>query len=151
MAGTTNRAKYLFLQWIFNGVALPTNFYLALVRSTPDADTNTLGQLTEIPAGNGYTSGGTALSKNTTDFPSITEDDTNDLASVTVKDTTWTAAGGPIPASGGGATYVVLTTDEGTVANRQVIAFASLGSNAVVVVDGQPLTISLFKLKGTET
>jgi hypothetical protein len=63
----------------FNAAALPTTFYAALVTSAgaPTADTNTLGELTEIAAGNGYTAGGISLSKNTTDFPSLTEDETN--------------------------------------------------------------------------
>lgn len=58
---------------------IPTNLYVALVTSAnvPDADTNILSDLTEITAGNGYTSGGFQLDMNSTDFDVITEDDTN--------------------------------------------------------------------------
>jgi hypothetical protein len=80
--GWTNKGLYRVLEAVFNGGTLPTSFYLALVTSAvaPDADTNTLSQLTEIAAGNGYTSGGIAFSKNATDFPGLTEDDGNNRA-----------------------------------------------------------------------
>lgn len=57
-----------------------------------------------------------------TDFDVMTEDDVNDKAFVQVKDLAWSASGGPIPISGNGARYAILTDDNGTVANRQVIA-----------------------------
>ena len=59
----TNRGKYNFLAWLFRGVTPPTNFYVALVTSAtaPTADTNTFSELTEIAAGNGYTTGGYSL------------------------------------------------------------------------------------------
>jgi hypothetical protein len=39
-------------------LAAPESLYVALVTDTPDYDTSTFGELTEIAAGNGYTSGG---------------------------------------------------------------------------------------------
>jgi hypothetical protein len=138
MSGFTNRGKKLMADWLFRGVALPTNFYAHLVTSAvaPVADTNTLGELTEIAAGNGYAA--IALSKNTTDFPTNTEDDSNDRADVFIKNLVWTASGGNLPASGNGARWLVITTDEGTVANRQVVMFFDLQSDRTVSV-GQNL------------
>jgi len=146
----TNRGKFLLFDWVFRGATLPTNFYVALVTNaqTPTVDTNTLSQLTEIPAGNGYTAGGFQLSRNATDFDSLVENDTDDRAELQIKDVTWTASGGPLPSTGG-AYYAVLTTDEATVGNRQVIAAWDL-SGPVSVSDGQPLTLVDLEIRGLE-
>src|SRR3990172_125690 len=98
----TNRGTYKFLDWLFRGTALPANVYIALVTSAvaPTVDTNTLGELTEIAAGNGYTTGGYQLTLNTTDFDTLIEDDTLDRALVQIKNVVWTASGGSIPPSG---------------------------------------------------
>lgn len=151
MAGWTNRGKMLILDTYFRAATPPTNFYVALVTSAtaPTADTNTLSQLTEIAAGNGYTSGGISLSRNSTDFDTLTENDTNDRGELLIKDLVWTASGGPLPASGNGARYAVLTTDEVTVGNRQVIAFWDLTSDRSVSV-GQTLTLQNCELRLTE-
>ena len=94
MAGWTNKGKMSILDAYFRNNGAPTNFYVALVTSAtaPDADTDTMGDVTEISAGNGYTSGGYQLSKNSTDFDTLTEDDTNDRGLVQVKDVVWTAS-----------------------------------------------------------
>jgi hypothetical protein len=141
-SGVTNRGKALLFDYVFRGVALPTNFYVALATSatTPTADTNTLSELTEIAAGNGYTTGGYSLSKNTTDFDTLTEDDTNDKAILKIKDVVWTASGGAIPASGNGARWAVLTDYNATVGSRQVMAWWDLTSDRTVS-SGQPLTL----------
>jgi hypothetical protein len=68
----------------------------------PGPDTNTVSDLTEIAAGNGYTSGGYQLS------PGATE------------------------ASGAGARYAVLIDDNVVVADRQVLAFFYLVSDRTV-------------------
>jgi len=126
----TNRGKFLMLDWVFHAQAMPANFYVALVTNavTPTVDINTLGQLTEITAGNGYTTGGYQLTAGAADFDVMTEDDTGDKALVQIKDITWLAAAGPIPSAGSGARYAVLTDDNGTVALRQVIAVWDLVS-----------------------
>jgi len=120
----TNRGKFLMLDWVFHAETLPTNMYVALVTDAvaPTVDINTFGVLTEITAGNGYTTGGYQLTPGATDFDVMTEDDTSDLAFVQVKDIVWTAVAGPIPSAGDGARYAILTDDIGVVANRQVIA-----------------------------
>lgn len=144
----TNRGKYLVESWAFRGATRPTNFYIALVTAAaaPTADTNTLSQLTEIAAGNGYTAGGYQLTPGTTDFDVLTENDTDDRGELQLKDIAWNASGGPIPASGGGARYAVLLTDEATVANRQVICSWDLASDRVVS-SGQPLTLQNCEIR----
>ncbi len=120
----TNRGKFLMLDWVFHAQALPTNMYVALITDAiePTVDINTFGELTEITAGNGYTTGGYQLTPGAGDFDVMTEDDTGDKALVQIKDIVWTAAAGPIPSAGDGARYAILTDDNGVVANRQVIA-----------------------------
>jgi len=147
MAGTTNRGKYKFLDWLFRGTALPTNYYVALVTSAvaPVADTNTKSELTEIPNGNGYTTGGMSLTKNATDFDVLTEDDVNDKAIIQLKDLVWTASGGNLPASGSGARYAIFNDDNATQGSRLVLVFWDLVSDRTVSV-GQSLTLQNCEL-----
>lgn len=150
MAGFTNKGKYHLLE-PFRGVSRPTNYYLALVTSAvaPGPDTNVLSDLTEIATGNGYSSGGYQLSLNSTDFDVFTEDDTGDQAFIQIKDVPFVASGGPIPSSGSGARYAVLTDDNVTVGSRIVIAYFDLSSDRSVS-DGQTLTIRDCQLNLTE-
>jgi hypothetical protein len=149
-SGITNRGKYKLLDWVFRASTLPTNFYVALCTSaaTPTVDTNTFSELTEIAAGNGYTAGGISLTKNSTDFDVLTEDDTGDLGKIQIKDLTWTASGGSLPGSGNGARWAVLTDDNATQGNRIVIAWWDLTSDRSVSV-GQPLTLQDCELRLT--
>ena len=144
----TNKGKYRLLDWVFRRTTMPTNFYIALVTSTaaPTADTDTLSDLTEIAAGNGYTSGGYQLTPNSTDFDTLTEDDTNDRGLTQAKDIVWTASGGSIPASGGEARYAVLLDDNATVGSREVLAWWDLVSDRSVS-DGQTLTLQDCELR----
>jgi len=152
MAGWTNVGKMSILEAYFRNAGAPTNFYVALVTSAvvPTQDTNTLGQLTEIAAGNGYTTGGYSLTKNATDFDVLTEDDTNDRGLIQVKDVVWAASGGSIPASGNGARYAVLTDDNVTVGSREVYAYWDLTSDRTVS-SGQTLTLQDCELRINET
>jgi hypothetical protein len=151
MAGMTNKGKWRVLGWSFVAQTIPTNYYVALVTSAvaPTQDTDTLGTLTQIATGNGYTDGGFSLTPGATDFDVHTEDDTGDVGFVQIKDVTWTASGGPIPSSGNGARYAVLTNDDGTVANREVLAYWDLTSDRSVQ-DGSPFTLRDLELRGTE-
>lgn len=116
-SGVTNRCRASEFDIVYRGATAPASFKLALctAATTPTEDTNTLSELTQIAAGAGYTSGGITLNRNSTDFPTLTEDDANDKAVLIIKDITFTASGGPIPLSGSGAAYVVLTTASGDV------------------------------------
>ncbi len=148
MAGFTNKGKYNILDWAFRGATIPTNFYVALVTSAnvPDADTNTMADLTEITAGNGYTAGGYELDPNDTDFDSLSEDDVNNRADMQIKDVVWTAVGGTIPSGGGDARYAVLTDDNGVVANRIVIFWWDLASGRSISA-GQTLTLEDLEMR----
>lgn len=152
MAGWTNKGKAAALDSYFRATGTPTNFYVALVTSAvaPGPDTNTFSELTEIANGNGYATGGYQLNRNSTDFDSLTENDTDDRGEIQIKDIVWTAAGGSIPASGNGARYAVLLDDNGTIANREVLAYWDLTSDRSVS-SGQTLTLQNCELRLTET
>ena len=152
MSGITNRGKLLLLQYAFRTSGRPANYYVALCTSaqTPTADTNLLSDLTQIAVGDGYSNGGYQLTPGDTDFDVNTENDASDLANIQIKDVVWNASGGSIPASGNGARWAVLTTNEGTVANRQIIAYWDLVSDRMVS-DSQSLTLQNCELQLTET
>jgi len=152
MAGWTNKGKYKMLGWAYRGEAIPTNFYILLLTSAtaPTADTNTVSQMTEIAAGNGYTSGGISLSKNSTDFDVWTEDDTNDRGLIQLKDIVWTASGGAIPGSGNGARYAALTDDNATVGSREIYHYFDLTSDRSVS-DTQTLTLQDCEIRINES
>jgi hypothetical protein len=152
MAGWTNKGKMSILDAYFRNNGAPTNFYILLATSAtaPTQDTNTVSDLTEIAAGNGYTTGGYSLTPGATDFDVLNEDDTNDRGDIQVKDVAWTATGGSIPGSGDGARYAVLTDDNGTVANREIYAYWDLSSDRSVS-SGQTLTLLNLELRLTES
>lgn len=152
MAGLTNKGKYNIHNIVFRAATAPTNFYVGLATSAvaPTADTNTFGQLTEIANGNGYTTGGYQLSRNSTDFDVMTEDDANDKVVTQIKDIVWTASGGAIPGSGDGARYAVLIDDNGTIANREVWAYWDLSSDRTVS-SGNNLTLQNCEIDGNES
>jgi hypothetical protein len=136
----TNRGRAILLRLAFRNAGVTAGFKLHLVTAAvaPTVDTNTLGQLTEIDTGNGYAVGGIAVARSAGGFDDAAEDDTGDKASIALVDVVLTAAGGPIPASGGAARYAVLTTDEATVADRQVVA---VWDAQPALVDGQSYTL----------
>jgi hypothetical protein len=146
-SGITNKGIASILKSAFQNQTTtpPTGYYLALVTSaaSPSFDTNTWSQLSanEIAAGNGYTANGQLFTANSTNFPTLTEDDTNDLASITLKDVTWTASGGSIPSSGSGARYLILMDANGTPANREVIAWFDLQTDRSASI-GTDLTVA---------
>lgn len=151
MAGFTNKGKARIFNGFFRNTSVPTNFYIGLATSAaaPTADTNTFSQLTEITAGNGYTTGGYSLSRNSTDFDTLTENDTDDRGEILIKDVVWTASGGAIPGSGSGARYAVLLDDNATVGSREVLAWWDLTSDRSVS-SGQTLTLQNLELRLTE-
>lgn len=152
MAGWTNRGKYKNLGYAYRAVTIPINFYVALWTSAaaPTADTNAMSDGTEIAAGNGYTTGGISLTPGATDYDIWTEDDTNDRALLQIKDLVWTASGGNLPGSGGGARYAVHTDDDGTIANREVYHYWDLVSDRTVS-SGQALTLQNCEIRVNES
>ena len=150
MPGWTNAHKADIFRQVYQRTTLPANYYIALVTSgdVPDADTNVLGDLTEIPAGNGYTAGGYALTPGDTDFDFVEEDDAADLGRIQIKDVEWLADGGPIPATGTAA-YAVMTDDNVTPASRKVAHYWSLGVERSVQ-DGSPFRLINLEIRALE-
>jgi hypothetical protein len=147
-SGCTNRGKAYFLGQFFRNDTEPANLYVRLCTSAtaPTADTNTASELTEIAAGNGYTAGGFQLSRDAVDFDTLTEDDTLDRARVLVKDVSWTASGGFIPASGSKARYAVLTDDNPVDGSRAVLGWWDLEADRRVS-DGQAITLQDLQIE----
>lgn len=139
------------LNSFFRNSGAPTNFYVALCTAavTPTADTNVMSDLIEIAEGNGYTSGGIQLNRNSTDFDVLQEDDTNNVGRVMIKDLVWTATGGEIPISGNGARWAVLTTDEVAVADRQIIGWIDLAAERTIQ-ENNSLTLTDIVIEATE-
>lgn len=142
MGGWTNRGKYRVLDIALRGAAPPSNLYVALctAANAPTADTNTKGELTEIANGNGYTTGGVSIGLDDTDFDSLVENDTDDRAELQIRNIVWTASSGPIPSSGNGARWAILTDDNGTQGNREVWFYWDLTSDHSIS-DGQTFTL----------
>ena len=130
MPGLTNKVKAEMLALFFREDPAPVSFFLALVTNdnVPGPDTNTMADLTEIAAGNSYVAGGQAIARDNIDFPTSTEDDAGDKGVVGLKNITFTASGGPIPTSGNGARYAVLTDDNVTISSRKVYLWFDLFS-----------------------
>jgi len=128
MSGGTNKLKAEMMALFFRNELEPTTFFVALVTNdnVPGPDTNTMADLTEITAGNGYVAGGQAIARDNIDFPTFTEDDSADKGVLGLKNLTVTASGGPIPSSGNGARYAVLTDDNGTISSRKVYLWFDL-------------------------
>ena len=150
MAGWTNKGKYKVLGWALRGETLEASFYLALTSDAPVADTNTLSDLTEITAGNGYTEGGQAVALDSTDFDTWTEDDTNDRGLVQLKDFSWTANGGSIPSADTAPRYVVLLDDHATPGSREVYHYWDMGA-AITTVDGTSLILQDLEIRINES
>jgi hypothetical protein len=149
---TTNRGKFQILGNYFlaqSGTA-PIGFNLALITaagvgttsnpiapSASNCNTWAAASANEIPAGNGYSTGGVAIPQNSTGFPTFTEDDVNNRAFVGLQTVSWTASGGNLPISGNGAAYAVLMDQT---SSKNVVMILDLGGSRTVS-DTQSLQI----------
>jgi hypothetical protein len=151
MAGFTNHGLKIFLNSIFRNLETPTGFKIALATNTYIPTSTGLlawSQLTEINPGNGYTAGGTTLTKGINDFDVIYEDDGGgglNRAYIQLRDVSWTAAGGPIP-SGAGAVAAYYAVLYDTSASGNVIGYWDL-NGARSITDGQMITLVNFELR----
>jgi hypothetical protein len=127
----TNRGVKRILDIAFRAQNIPTHWYAVLCTdaAAPARTTNTMAQLT----------------RNTTDWVDLNEDDSTHFASTVAKDVVWTASGGTLPSSGT-ARYLVITDDHATLNSREIIAYFDLGGNTSVS-SGQPLTAVDLTLK----
>jgi hypothetical protein len=151
MPGSTNRGKLRILQGYFGNTQMPSTFQIHLLTpaTAPTAGTDAMSAVTQIAAGNGYSTGGYTLSRNTTDFDTFTEQDASTSALVQIKDVAWTATGGTLPASGSGARYAVLCDDNATLASRNVYYWWDLTSEREVS-NGQTLTLQDMQINAQE-
>lgn len=144
-SGITRRGARRRDEVFFQGVAAPANFFVAFVTSatTPTIDTVTLSQLTEVAQGAGYSSGGFSVARNTTDWPTIVENDgSTNLVKTIAKDWGQVAVGAGVtfPLSGSGARYAVLLGPHATPGSREVWAWFDLVSDKTVS-EGQELKV----------
>ena len=152
MAGITNKGKYRMLDVFFRGAASPTLFYVALCTSAsaPGASKNVITDMVEIASGNGYSTGGASVARDSTDFDTLTEDDSASRGLIQIKDMVFTAVGGNLPSSGNGARYAVLLDSNSTASLREVYTFWDLTSDRTVS-DTQTLTLQDLELRLNES
>lgn len=127
------------------GVAAPANFYVGFITSatTPTINTVTLSQLTEVAQGAGYSSGGFSVARNSTDWPTLTENDgSTGIVKIVAKDWGQVAVGAGVtfPLSGAGARYAVLLGPHATPGSREVFYVHDLVSDKTVS-EGQELKV----------
>ena len=153
--GITDRGKMWMVAWAFEDTTASDTLFIMLCTSdvTPDADTETFATLTPIASGNGYTSTGGIgategflLTNAGTDFNTITE--ASGYAYIRIRDIVWTATSGPIPSSGDGARWAVLTDNNTTIDSREVLAWFDLAEDRSVA-DGNDLTLEDLELRLT--
>jgi len=153
MAGITNKGKYLLLDGYFrNTGGSPASFtvrLLAACSTAPGASINNMSDLVEVSASNGYNASGCAIARNSTDWDTLTEDDSASRALVRIKDVAWVATGGDLPATTSCPARWAVLTDAVAGASSNVIAFWDLSSNRRVS-DTQTLTLQDLELRLNE-
>ena len=104
-------------------------YKIALSNSAPTATNTALGDITQISAGNGYTSGGTATT--------ITVSESSGTTTVSGTQVVFTASGGPI----GPFRYVVLYNDTtSTPVNKPLVGWWDYGSS-ITLADTETFTV----------
>src|SRR5436190_10352956 len=150
-AGITNRGMFRIFNAYFRNQNVPTSFFTALITNAipPTPDTQAFSSVTEIAIGNGYnTAGGASLSRNSTDFNYLLDQDSPPRGEVGLKDIVFTASGGTLPASGAGARYLLLLDNNATFGSRDVLLYIDLTADRSVTT-GNPITVTAAKLYGT--
>lgn len=123
--GWTDRGRLRVLQRLHDGTALPGSYKVHLCTEVdePGAETVLLSELTQIANGNGYSTNGIDVAISTSNA-SVADGGVANKATLTVS--VVVTATGNVPASGNPIAYVVLTDDNATVANREVLYFWGL-------------------------
>lgn len=109
---------------------------IALSNTAPTATLATLSQITQISAGNGYSSGGTAASH-------VSSAQTSGTYKLVLDDVVFTASGGSI----GPLRYAVFYNDTPTSPADPLIAWWDYGS-AITLLDGETLTVDFSASNG---
>lgn len=100
-------------------------FKVVLTNSAPVATNTILANITQIAAGNGYTTGGTAIAN-------VTVSRTGGVATIDGDDVVFSASGGSI----GPFRYMVLYNDSATSPADALVAFIDYGSEYTIVDGG---------------
>lgn len=119
-----------FSEQLANGVQnFATDVYKVALSNTAPVATNTiLSDITQIGAGNGYTSGGSTTT--------ITLSETTGTTTVSGTQVVFTASGGSI----GPFRYVVLYNDTTTSPSKPLVAWWDYGSS-LTLADGETFTV----------
>ena len=119
-----------FSEQLANGVQnFATDVYKVALSNTAPVATNTiLSNITQISAGNGYTSGGSTTT--------ITLSETTGTTTVSGTQVVFTASGGSI----GPFRYVVLYNDTTTSPSKPLVAWWDYGSS-ITLADGETFTV----------
>ena len=110
---------------------------VALSNTAPVASNTQLSNITQIGAGNGYTTGGTATTTSTSA-------QTSGTYKLTITDVVFTASGGSI----GPFRYIVLYNDTAT--NDELIGWFDYGSS-ITLAAGETLTVDFDGTNGVLT
>jgi len=130
--GITNQAKAELLNLYFKNGG-PFRVALITAADFPGVDTKLFSEMTEIAPGNGYEAGGKLLTLE--DFLAALGNDETDSAKTEVPFVSWTAEGGPIPAEGEPARYLVMTDGNEVLDDRKVIGIFDLEADSVIVAN----------------
>lgn len=145
MAGFTNKFKKLLLEAFCLNTSVPSSFKLALLMSTATltSDTNVWADVSahEIDTGFGYVTKGNSVARSSGGFDDLTEDDSANTGYIRLTDVTFTASGGPIPATGNGARYAVLMDN-----SDNILAWWDFGSDRSVT-DTQSILVQNAELR----
>lgn len=115
-------------------------FKLALTNTAPNAATNTvLADITQIAAGNGYSTGGFTLA-------GVTWAETGGTAKLTITDLVITASGGSMA----GFRYLVIYNDTQTSPADALIGYYDYGST-LTLANGESLTVDFDGTNGVLT
>lgn len=114
-------------------------FKLVLTNTAPVATNTVLADLTEIAAGNGYTTGGVTLD-------TVTVSETSGTAKVTIADEVITASGGSI----GPFRYCVVMNDTPTTPADPLVAWYDYSSN-ITLADTETFTVDFDATNGLWT
>ena len=142
MANTwTDYGIYRMLDITFRSATAPTACSVRLLANLTgaDVDAENFSGLTEVSAGNGYSTGGVTVPLSSVGFDVLADDSGNNRQYLQLADVSWTASGGDISALGA----ALVMTDSGT---DKVWAVFDFGGT-VTATDGGTLTMQNCELR----
>lgn len=130
-----------FVEYMSEGVinSQSDQFKIALTNSAPVNTNTVLANITQIGAGNGYSTGGAAVTTSSSA-------QTGGVQKVVFADLTFTANGGPL----GPFRYAVLYDDTPTSPADPLVAYVDYGA-ALTLADGETFTVDFSATNGAFT